>query len=896
MDTNDIFNQITLEDTKAKKSDSRTITTKVYNHEKKRWEEIGSSLKPGIYRIGLFADVNEKETIEWVPTLYNVEISEWAVWASTFNSGLITWYDFNEPTGTILTDIVFGRHNGTSINTPTLGASGIINNAYSFAAGSQEYVNLTENYADFNFSGVGNYGNITLSAWVYKTGGATVHAIVDRSAVGSSAWEWNVNIQNKISASLYESGGLQKLVISDDIIDSNKWVHTAISANGSNLNVYINGTLVKSTTYDGTIKSISYPPTIGTQMQDPTITFNGRIDEVGIWNRSLSDAEILSLYNGGLGLSPLSTGVELTYPVDNAAFMTLPVIFNATISTGGTMTNATLFIWSNATNIFNQTFKTISGLDNYTSFTIYTMPPGNYHWNVLGCSDISCQYANSNFTLRFGFIENSQTYSASTTYGSLETFLINITYDSVYYNSIAVNLVYNNTDYTPVQTGTGNNKIFNASITIPQTTGLVSMPFYWRFELTNSSGFVFFINSTNHTQSVNPFQADNCSIYLQEILNFTLLDEDARTILNGTVDIIVDFYNLNRNILVGTFNKSFTILNGQGARVCINQTGGYSMDYQTKYYSNTTNYVQEYKFAQNIFVNSSTPTQNINLYDLLDARSTAFQITLQSSDLSSISGAVIDIQRKYVPINQFISVESPLTDSLGKTIGHFVSETEYYNIVVSKNGVLIATFNNQIVQCQNPTTGDCRILLNLIQSVPALPNFKTYGNISANFNLDKTTRIVTMNFISLDSLIHNVTWYVLKADNWGNTSICSNSVSAASGTFTCVIPTLYGNSSVYADLYSDGIYLGRNWFSLMASTQDIWGGTKVIFGILMYTILVMMFVLASPLMLVIGAMLGMAFVTVFHFVDGGSIFGNTSIVLWFLIAGGIILYHMRNKL
>jgi hypothetical protein len=42
---------------------------------------------------------------------------------------------------------------------------------------------------------------------------------------------------------------------------------------------------------------------IGRRAGDPTAYFNGYLDEIGIWNRALSGAEVLQLYNSGNGLA-----------------------------------------------------------------------------------------------------------------------------------------------------------------------------------------------------------------------------------------------------------------------------------------------------------------------------------------------------------------------------------------------------------------------------------------------------------------------------------------------------------------------------------------------------------------------------------------------------------------
>lgn len=484
--------------------------------------------------------------------------------------------------------------------------------------------------------------------------------------------------------------------------------------------------------------------------------------------------------------------------------------------------------------------------------------------------------------------EGQTSYNNITYGGNQETFITNITTSGVPFSNY---LIWNNTQYSGSAIALGGNSYtLSSTITIPQNiTGNIT----WFWKMNFSTGDIG--NLSNHTQEVRQLSIDNCGTFTNQVLNFTLYDEDSRiNRINGTIELIINLWNNQRSALVQTFNNSYTVTTISTARVCIdNVNNNLSMDYQAKYYGNSS-YVTEYKFAQAIPVTSTTTVQQINLYDLLDSRSTAFTISLSSSDLSKIRGAVVDVQRQYIPINQFISVESPLTNNDGDAVAHLVHNEVYYNFVVTQNGTLLGTFNNYLVQCQNFVTGDCRISLNLIQSSPRIPDFKNYGNITGAFTWSPSTRNLLFSFLSTDGLAHNVSWNVLKLDSWGNSTICTTSAVATTGTFSCTIPTIYGNSSIQTQVYSDGIFLGNSIFSLQPSPGSVFGGTRVVLAIVMYSTLTLMMI-ASPVTIIIGAVLGMIFAGLFHLVDGGSFIGNSSILLWFLIAAGVIIFYMRNK-
>ena len=78
----------------------------------------------------------------------------------------------------------------------------------------------------------------------------------------------------------------------------NKWIHAVTVIDGTNAKLYINGTLVKTTTVSPNFSSSNSKNLyVGTMwaLSDSWYPFNGSIDDIRIYNRSLSDTEILAL-------------------------------------------------------------------------------------------------------------------------------------------------------------------------------------------------------------------------------------------------------------------------------------------------------------------------------------------------------------------------------------------------------------------------------------------------------------------------------------------------------------------------------------------------------------------------------------------------------------------------
>jgi hypothetical protein len=78
----------------------------------------------------------------------------------------------------------------------------------------------------------------------------------------------------------------------------NYWYHIAYAVNRTGYRIFINGTLANTGTYSaGTpvLFDVNHTLNIG-RRQDATKYFNGTIDDVKIWSRALTDAEVLSEY------------------------------------------------------------------------------------------------------------------------------------------------------------------------------------------------------------------------------------------------------------------------------------------------------------------------------------------------------------------------------------------------------------------------------------------------------------------------------------------------------------------------------------------------------------------------------------------------------------------------
>lgn len=79
----------------------------------------------------------------------------------------------------------------------------------------------------------------------------------------------------------------------------NQWTHFAATYDGSYMAIYINGSLNTLSVYNKGIFAGTVPLVIGAATPGGDSPFAGRIDEPAVYNRALSAAEILAIYNAG---------------------------------------------------------------------------------------------------------------------------------------------------------------------------------------------------------------------------------------------------------------------------------------------------------------------------------------------------------------------------------------------------------------------------------------------------------------------------------------------------------------------------------------------------------------------------------------------------------------------
>jgi concanavalin A-like lectin/glucanase superfamily protein len=205
--------------------------------------------------------------------------------------GLVAAYSFDEGAGTDVTDSS-GNSNVGVVANATWSTQGRFGKALEFTDGAWVTVNDSPSL-DLSTG-------MTLEAWVYPTAEVTGSTDV---IMKQQSW----SIDPKQGVSYYLAAGSrsgppagevtvrnQQLVQGKSKVPASHWSHLATTFDGSHQRLYVNGALVASRqVQSGKITAGSGPLRIGGDALRGKY-FQGMIDEVRIYNRALSVAEIQS--------------------------------------------------------------------------------------------------------------------------------------------------------------------------------------------------------------------------------------------------------------------------------------------------------------------------------------------------------------------------------------------------------------------------------------------------------------------------------------------------------------------------------------------------------------------------------------------------------------------------
>ena len=223
------------------------------------------------------------------------------------NSGLVGWWPFNGNAIDASGNGYNGVVTGAILSTDRIGNA---NSAYNFN-GSTNYITLSGT-STINFS-----QGATFAAW-FNSNDIRLASIVDKE-YGCLTYGYRLNIRN--TGDIWAEHGCYGAAApgaagtsAPSAYSPNIWVHvvgTLDPITGTN-KIYINGSLINSVAISQMITNTKTIE-VGRVYSPATYEFfKGKIDDIGIWNRALTQCEIIDLYNASLHSLNVSAGTDQT--------------------------------------------------------------------------------------------------------------------------------------------------------------------------------------------------------------------------------------------------------------------------------------------------------------------------------------------------------------------------------------------------------------------------------------------------------------------------------------------------------------------------------------------------------------------------------------------------------
>jgi len=450
----------------------------------------------------------------------------------------------------------------TLVNTGTTNSTGILIDGRDLS-GSGQWVTTPDLHID-------GASERTINFWINldnigQDGDDVMHTASDVMGLspydfGATNWRYVIN-------------GITPISGSDATADVGVWTMITMNYNGTHANLFRNGVNMGSNA--GTPSGVITAFRIGANVADVT-EIDGQIDEIGFWNSTLTDAELLELYNSGnsLKFSGSNSGTQTWTRIISESTLWACGACDSDGDCGLTATNRTIYVDTTLPQItvqspsgttdynyiggnetLNVTFDD-NGLDmcwynyNGTNITIdgcltgtsnstnFTLESDNT--NITIYSNDSFGNENSTFiNWTYTYLENNRTYNTTSYETAGETFSINVE------GASSVTLLYNGTSYTTTKSGND----FTRTLQMP-IGKLGNHKIIFSLDETQSSYTSY--------QNVLEVMFTLCnSSYTTKFLNISFKDETNSSALTASIPTSTFNYYLGD----GTVYKTYTYIN-----------------------------------------------------------------------------------------------------------------------------------------------------------------------------------------------------------------------------------------------------------------------------------------------------------------------------------------------
>jgi glucose/arabinose dehydrogenase len=209
-------------------------------------------------------------------------VTTFAIAGIALDDGLVAWWRFDDGSGTLASDATgFGRTGTLTAPLAQWETSGQVDGALRFTGELNQSVTIPDHPS------LNPTAGITIASWVRPLDWAGNRRVLQK---GDGDNQYRLLAEG--GELVWEIFGVGRLEVA--LPPANQWFHLAATYNGTQMRIYVNGSPVGVLAATGAIPVSTDPIYLGTKTPGSIAGdhFNGSLDDLRLYNRSLSGAEI----------------------------------------------------------------------------------------------------------------------------------------------------------------------------------------------------------------------------------------------------------------------------------------------------------------------------------------------------------------------------------------------------------------------------------------------------------------------------------------------------------------------------------------------------------------------------------------------------------------------------
>jgi len=336
-------------------------------------------------------------------------------------TGLVTYYNFDERVGNNVVDVAGGDSNGTIEGNVT--RLNFLWDCLDFN-GTSDYISIPNN-ASYNLDYNATNAGITFNAWIETN--ATSGTIFDKAGISTGEFSYSIQVETggNFALSLKDNSGGLDVAYGNKIINDGKWHYISAVISNSNIFLYVDSVLDANHTIT-TFTSATISTSSAYIGVDSTLStyFKGNLAELALYKKALHQNDINKTMHSSLRGN--ETGLVGYWPLNEGTGL---ITYDRSLNTNdGTIAGATWI--DSAPKILGDKLYTTGKLTTFNKLTLennITIP--TYAWDGAIPSSIDFNSAFGTFAHTATDINESFAISANNDY--------NVTVRTINYPNVA---------------------------------------------------------------------------------------------------------------------------------------------------------------------------------------------------------------------------------------------------------------------------------------------------------------------------------------------------------------------------------------------------------------------------------------------------------------------------